>query len=122
MAWDATKSATPGEAVIGAAEAAIVMFTRAIAIEEKRYGVRANAMTPSVVYGTASTERITAADGFSSKLFDRAAQQAHLGVDRRRHRGAGGIFVQPGRGAVDRADHRGRRRDFRGIDRDRPCR
>jgi 2-hydroxycyclohexanecarboxyl-CoA dehydrogenase len=79
VASDAAKTATPGESVIGAAKAAIVMFTRTIAIEEKRYGIRANALTPSLVYGTASTERITS-DGFSGKLFARAAQQAHLGV------------------------------------------
>ena len=66
-------------AQIGAAKAAIVMFTRTIAIEEKRYGIRANALTPSLVYGTASTERITS-DGFSAKLFAAAAKQAHLGV------------------------------------------
>jgi 2-hydroxycyclohexanecarboxyl-CoA dehydrogenase len=79
VASDAAKTATPGEAIIGAAKAAIVMFTRTIAIEEKRYGIRANALTPSLVYGTASTERIMA-DGFSGKLFARAAQQAQLGV------------------------------------------
>ncbi|BBX44750.1 SDR family oxidoreductase [Mycobacterium cookii] len=79
VASDAAKTATPGEALIGAAKAAIVMFTRTIAIEEKRFGIRANAMTPSLVHGTASTERITA-DGFSGKLFARAAQQAQLGV------------------------------------------
>ncbi|MEB3061934.1 SDR family NAD(P)-dependent oxidoreductase [[Mycobacterium] zoologicum] len=79
VASDAAKTATPGEAVIGAAKAAIVMFTRTIAIEEKRYGIRANAMTPSLVHGTASTERITT-DGFSAKLFARAAQAASLGV------------------------------------------
>lgn len=79
VASDAAKTATPGESVIGAAKAAIVMFTRTIAIEEKRYGIRANALTPSLVHGTASTERITA-DGFSAKLFARAAQQATLGV------------------------------------------
>ena len=79
VASDAAKTATPGEAIIGAAKAAIVMFTRTIAIEEKRYGVRANALTPSLVHGTASTARITA-DGFSAKLFARAAQQAQLGV------------------------------------------
>ena len=79
VASDAGKTATPGEAIIGAAKAAIMMFTRTIAIEEKRYGIRANVLTPSLVYGTASTERITA-DGFSGKLFARAAQQAQLGV------------------------------------------
>ena len=36
VASDAAKTATPGEALIGAAKAAIVMFTRTIAIEEKR--------------------------------------------------------------------------------------
>src|SRR5271155_3752930 len=79
VASDAAKTATPGEAIIGAAKAAIVMFTRTIAIEEKRYGIRANSLTPSLVHGTASTERITA-DGFSAKLFARAAKQADLGV------------------------------------------
>ncbi|WP_255649156.1 SDR family NAD(P)-dependent oxidoreductase [Nocardia australiensis] len=79
VASDAAKTATPGESVIGAAKAAIVMFTRTLAIEEKRHGIRANALTPSLVTGTASTERITE-DGFSGKLFARAAQQAHLGV------------------------------------------
>src|ERR1700759_2733774 len=77
VASDAAKIATPGEAVIGAAKAAIVMFTRTVAIEEKRSVIRANALPPSLVYGTASTERITP-DGFSGKLFARAAQQAGL--------------------------------------------
>ncbi|HEX3286744.1 MAG TPA: SDR family oxidoreductase [Mycobacterium sp.] len=92
VASDAAKTATPGESVIGAAKAAIVMFTRTIAIEEKRYGIRANALTPSLVHGTASTERITS-DGFSAKLFARAAQQAHLGVPTADDIGALAVFV-----------------------------
>lgn len=80
VASDAAKTATPGEAMIGAAKAAIVMFTRTIAIEEKRHGIRANALTPSLVHGTASTERITTGEGFSAKLFASAAKQAALGV------------------------------------------
>lgn len=80
VASDAAKTATPGEAMIGAAKAAIVMFTRTIAIEEKRHGIRANALTPSLVHGTASTERITSGEGFSAKLFASAAKQASLGV------------------------------------------
>lgn len=80
VASDAAKTATPGEAMIGAAKAAIVMFTRTIAIEEKRHGIRANALTPSLVHGTASTERITTGEGFSAKLFAGAAKQAALGV------------------------------------------
>ena len=79
VASDAGKTATPGEALIGAAKAAIIMFTRSIAIEEKRHGIRANVLTPSLVHGTASTERITT-EGFSAKLFAAAARQASLGV------------------------------------------
>ncbi len=79
VASDAGKTATPGETIIGACKAAIIMFTRTIAIEGKRDGIRANVLTPSLVNGTASTERIVT-DGFSAKLFARAAEQAKLGV------------------------------------------
>ena len=40
IASDAAKVATPGESVIGAAMAAIVMFSRTLAMEAKRDGVR----------------------------------------------------------------------------------
>ena len=79
VASDAGKTATPGETIIGACKAAIIMFTRTIATEGKRNGIRANVLTPSLVLGTASTGRIPD-DGFSAKLFERAAAQAHLGV------------------------------------------
>ena len=81
IASDAAKVATPGETVLGGAMAGIVTFTRAAALEAKRFGVRLNALTPSLVEGTATTELITR-DGFSAKLFAQAAKQAHLGVPR----------------------------------------
>jgi NAD(P)-dependent dehydrogenase (short-subunit alcohol dehydrogenase family) len=77
---DAAKTATPGEALIGAASAAIKMFSQTVALEAKRSGVRVNAITPSLVAGTEGTARITAGDGFSAKLFAKAATMAHLGV------------------------------------------
>ncbi|GAA4642656.1 SDR family NAD(P)-dependent oxidoreductase [Gordonia humi] len=79
IASDAAKVATPGETVLGAGMAGIVMFTRALALEAKRSGVRVNAITPSLIQGTPTTERITR-EGFSAKLFAGAARQAHLGV------------------------------------------
>jgi NAD(P)-dependent dehydrogenase (short-subunit alcohol dehydrogenase family) len=79
VASDAAKVATPGESVLGAGMAAIVMFSRTAAIEAKRNGIRVNAVTPSLVAGTITAERVLA-DGFSKKLFDSAAKQAHLGV------------------------------------------
>jgi 2-hydroxycyclohexanecarboxyl-CoA dehydrogenase len=79
IASDAAKVATPGESVLGAAMAGIVMFTRVAAIEAKRNGVRVNAVTPSLIAGTATATNVLR-DGFSKKLFEKAAEQAHLGV------------------------------------------
>jgi 2-hydroxycyclohexanecarboxyl-CoA dehydrogenase len=79
IASDAAKVATPGESVLGAAMAAIVMFSRVTAIEAKRNGVRVNAVTPSLIAGTLTAESVLR-DGFSKGLFEKAAQLAHLGV------------------------------------------
>jgi 2-hydroxycyclohexanecarboxyl-CoA dehydrogenase len=79
IASDAAKVATPGETVIGAAMAAIVMFSRALAIEAKRDGIRVNALTPSLIEGTLTHARMQESP-FASKLFAKAAQAAHLGV------------------------------------------
>jgi NAD(P)-dependent dehydrogenase (short-subunit alcohol dehydrogenase family) len=79
IASDAAKVPTPGEAVLGAAMAAIVMFSRVTAIEAKRDGVRVNAVTPSLIAGTPTAENVLR-DGFSKALFEKAAAQAHLGV------------------------------------------
>lgn len=79
VASDAAKTATPGETLIGAAMAAIVMFSRAAAVEEKRHGIRINLLTPSLIAGTPGAALI-AGDPFAAKLFEKAASMAHLGV------------------------------------------
>ena len=56
------------------------MFSQTVALEAKRYGIRVNAITPSLVVGTEGSDRITAGDGFSAKLFTRVAAMADLGV------------------------------------------
>lgn len=76
---DAAKVPTPGEAVIGAAMAGMAMFSRTLAMEAKRQGVRVNVVTPSVVEGPRLRARI-AAGGFGAKLFEKAGQAAHLGM------------------------------------------
>jgi 2-hydroxycyclohexanecarboxyl-CoA dehydrogenase len=78
VASDAAKVPTPGESVIGSAMAAIVMFTRTLAVEAKRDGIRVNAVTPSLIENTATGDRALAG-GFSRKLFEKARSQAHLG-------------------------------------------
>lgn len=78
LASDAAKVPTPGESVIGAAMASIVTFTRTLAVEAKRDGIRVNAVTPSLIEGTLTGDRAMAG-GFSRKLFEKARSQAHLG-------------------------------------------
>jgi 2-hydroxycyclohexanecarboxyl-CoA dehydrogenase len=79
VASDAGKFATPGEAVIGAAYGGTVMFCRALAMEAKRYGVRVNAVTPSVVSHTLAHDAAME-DPFAAKLFSAAMKRASLGI------------------------------------------
>ena len=79
VASDAAKVPTPGESVVGAAMAAIVMFSRTLAMEAKRDGIRVNAITPSLILGTITGDRAMSG-GFSKKLFEKATTMAHLGV------------------------------------------
>jgi len=79
VASDAGKLATPGETVIGAAMAAIIMFSRAAAMEAKRDGIRINALTPSLIMGTPTGDRALQGE-FSAKIFTKAISLAHLGV------------------------------------------
>ena len=79
IASDAQRVPTPGETGIGAAMAAIITFSQTLAVEAKRYGVRVNVLTPSMIVGTGSYERAMAA-AFSKKIFERITSQAHLGL------------------------------------------
>ena len=79
IASDAAKIPTPGESIIGAAMAGIVLFTRTLAVEGKRDGIRANVLTPSLVSGTEHYERVMS-DPFAGKMFAKAVPMAQLGV------------------------------------------
>ena len=79
IASDAGKIATPGEAAIGAAMAAIAMFSRTLALEAKRHQIRVNCLTPSIVQGTPLYNKLMA-DPFAGRLFAKAHDRAQLGV------------------------------------------
>jgi len=79
LSSDAAKIATPGEAIQGACKAGVVMFSRTLALEAKRHGIRVHSLTPSLVKDTAAYGRVMSSE-FSKKLFDKAAAKAHLGV------------------------------------------
>jgi 2-hydroxycyclohexanecarboxyl-CoA dehydrogenase len=79
LSSDAAKIATPGEAIQGACKAAVVMFTRTLALEAGRYGIRVNAITPSIVRDTSAYQRVMSSE-FSQRLFAKAEKKARLGV------------------------------------------
>ena len=79
IASDAAKVPTPGEAIVGAGMAAVAMYARVAALEEKVHGVRINVVTPSLVHGTATTDLLMA-DDFASRLFAKARERATLGT------------------------------------------
>jgi len=79
VASDAAKVPTPGETVLGAAMAAICVFSRTLAMEAKRFGVRVNCLTPSLIGGTATAAHVQKG-GFSAKLFAQVESMASLGV------------------------------------------
>lgn len=79
IASDAGKLTTPGESVIGAAMAGIIMFSRTLAMEAKRDGIRVNVLTPSVIQGTLTNASMMS-QPFVAKLFEGAMRAAHLGV------------------------------------------
>lgn len=79
IATDAAKVPTPGETLIGAVMAGIVMLSRTVALEEKRHGIRVNCVTPSIVRGTPFYDAMMQ-DPFCGKLFAKAESRADLGV------------------------------------------
>ena len=79
MSSDAAKIATPGEAIIGACKAGVVMFSKTLALENSRHGIRVHALTPSIVRGTAAYAKVMS-DEFSRKIFEKAEKRARLGV------------------------------------------
>jgi NAD(P)-dependent dehydrogenase (short-subunit alcohol dehydrogenase family) len=92
VASDAAKVATPGETLIGAGMAAIVMFSRAAALEAKREGIRINLLTPSLIAGTPGAALI-AGEPFSARMFEKAAAMAHLGVAEAEDLAAMAVFL-----------------------------
>lgn len=79
VASDAAKVPTPGESVAGGAMAAIAMFSRTLALEVKRYGIRVHTLTPSLIAGTETANHLLSQE-FSGKIIGRVIDKAGLGV------------------------------------------
>lgn len=98
VASDAARVATPGETAIGAAMGAIVMYSKAAALEAKREGVRINLLTPSLIANTPGAALIDG-EPFSAKMFEKASSMAHLGVPEPADLAAMAVFLAGPAGA-----------------------
>jgi 3-oxoacyl-[acyl-carrier protein] reductase len=72
---DAARHPTPGEAIIGAAGAAILLMTKALAREFSRWNIRVNAVALTLTSDTPGWDRIFAKPGFENRLFSKALER-----------------------------------------------
>jgi len=69
---DAARHPTPGESVIGASGAAVILLTKALARELSRDRIRVNAVALTITSNTVGWDRMFANENFGSKLFAKA--------------------------------------------------
>jgi 2-hydroxycyclohexanecarboxyl-CoA dehydrogenase len=70
LGTDAARHPTPGESVVGAVGASVILMTKALAKEFAPWHIRVNAVAMTLTSGTPSWERIFSdTKGFQSKLF-----------------------------------------------------
>ena len=76
---DAARHVTPGESMIGAAGAAVVLLTKALARELGRDAIRVNSVAMTITSDTPSWDRAFADDNFANHLFSKAIKRFPFG-------------------------------------------
>lgn len=115
VASDAAKVPTPGETVVGAAMSGIAMFSRTLAMEAKRRRIRVNVVTPSLVSGTLTHDRITAG-GFQRQAVREGVARRPSGRPGAGRRGGGDrVPERPRRVACDGPGPQRERRHLGGL-------
>lgn len=79
LASDAARHPTPGESMIGAANAAIVMLTKVLASEFSRWHLRVNCVAITLTSDTDRYGQIFGSSGFTNKLFSKALERFPFG-------------------------------------------
>ncbi|MFC4272646.1 SDR family NAD(P)-dependent oxidoreductase [Sneathiella chungangensis] len=72
LTTDAARHPTPGEGIVGAAGASVILVTKSFAKEFARWNIRVNTVAMTITSDTPSWDRIFSKEGFSSKLFEKA--------------------------------------------------
>lgn len=79
VASDAGRHPTPGESLIGAAGAAVILLTKALAREFSRWSIRVNCMALTLTADTPRYDKIFSQPGFSNTLFSKALEKFPAG-------------------------------------------
>lgn len=80
LCTDAARHPTPGESIVGAVGAGVILMTKALAKEFSRFRVRVNSVALTLTSDTPSWERIFGGDqNFQSKLFTKLAERFPAG-------------------------------------------
>lgn len=69
LTTDAGRYATPGESVLGAVGASVIIMTKVLAKEFSRFRIRVNGIALAVAEGTPTWDRNMAGEGFQRDLF-----------------------------------------------------
>jgi len=79
LASDAARHPTPGESLIGAANAAIVMLTKVLAAEFSRWKIRVNCVALTLTSDTERYDQVFSRPDFTNKLFQKALDRFPFG-------------------------------------------
>jgi 3-oxoacyl-[acyl-carrier protein] reductase len=79
LTTDAARHPTPGESVVGATGAAVILLTKALAKEFSKYKIRVNSVAMTITSDTPSWERIFKSESFQNTLFAKAVSRFPAG-------------------------------------------
>jgi 3-oxoacyl-[acyl-carrier protein] reductase len=72
---DAGRHPTPGESIVGAAGAGVILITKALAKEFSRWNIRVNSVALTLTSDTPSWDRIFAEEHFQKRLFSKLVER-----------------------------------------------
>jgi len=79
LTTDAGRYATPGESVLGAVGASVIIMTKVLAKEFGRFKIRVNSIAMALTEGTPTWDRLVAGEGFQRDLFAKVMERFPFG-------------------------------------------
>ena len=79
LTTEAGRFVTPGESVLGAVGASVIMLTKTLAKELGRFKIRVNSVALSLTSDTPTWDRLSAGEGFERDLFTKLVDRFPFG-------------------------------------------